>query len=407
MATFAYTARDKKGIIQKGAIVALDKPAAAANLMDRGLTPILIKGGGSAGKDHGRGLSRLHLRNRVKLEDKVVFSRQFATMINAGVPIIQALTILRQQTSNRHFQAAIADATKRVEGGSTLSAALAQHGDIFSSIYINMVKAGEAGGLLDEVLERLAVQQQKDAEVVSKVRSAMIYPSILFCVTIGAFVFLMVYLVPHMAVIFSGLGVTLPWYSKLMLAISSFLVHYGLYLLGLIVAVAVFGIRYVRTAKGKHQLDRLLIRLPIFGPIVIKVNVARFARTFGSLMGAGLSVLEALNTTAGGLSNTVFQDSLTQVAREVKAGKSIAVPMRQMAVFPPIVNQMVAVGEETGELDTILLKLADFYEREVDTVVAGLTAVIEPILIVTLGGVVGFIVISVYGPLAALNGLSS
>ena len=150
-----------------------------------------------------------------------------------------------------------------------------------------------------------------------------------------------------------------------------------------------------------------MIRLPIFGPIVIKVNVARFARTFGSLMGAGLSVLEALNTTAGGLNNTVFQDSLTQVAREVKAGKSIAIPMRRMAVFPPIVNQMIAVGEETGELDTILLKLADFYEREVDTVVAGLTGIIEPILIVTLGGVVGFIVISVYGPLAALNGLSS
>jgi len=408
MAGFAYTARDKKGLIQKGTIVAFDQPAAATNLMDRGLTPILIKGGKSAGNGRGFSLGNLlHRHTRVKLEDKVVFSRQFATMINAGVPIIQALTILRQQTSNRYFQAAIADATKRVEGGSTLSAALAQHGDIFSSIYINMVKAGEAGGLLDDVLERLAVQQQKDAEVIGKVRSAMIYPSILFCVTIGAFVFLMVYLVPHMAVIFSGLGVTLPWYSKLMLAISGFLVHFGLYLLALIVAVVVVGVRYVRTAKGKHQLDRLLIRLPIFGPIVIKVNVARFARTFGSLMGAGLSVLEALHTTAGGLGNTVFQDSLTQVAREVKAGKSIAVPMRRMAVFPPIVNQMIAVGEETGELDTILLKLADFYEHEVDTVVAGLTAIIEPILIVALGGVVGFIVISVYGPLAALNGLSS
>ena len=407
MANFAYTARDKGGAIQKGTIVALDQPTAATNLIDRGLTPILIKTQRGGNKSGGLKFGRFNLGGRVKLEDKVVFSRQFATMINAGVPIIQALTILRQQTTNRHFQQAIVDATKRVEGGSTLSAALAQHPDIFSVVYINMVKAGEAGGLLDEVLERLAVQQQKDAEIVGKVRSALIYPSILFCVTIGAFVFLMVYLVPHMAVIFSSLDVTLPWYSRLMLTISSFLVRYGVYLLAVIVAVVVVGVRSAHTTKGKHFIDRLLIRLPIFGPIVVKVNVARFARTFGSLMAAGLSVLEALNTTAGGLDNSVFQDSLKEVAREVKAGKNISIPMKRMAIFPPIVNQMIAVGEETGELDTILLKLADFYEREVDTVVSGLTAIIEPILIVVLGGVVGFIVISVYGPLATLNGLSS
>lgn len=404
MAAFTYTARDKSGGIQKGTVVAVDQPAAAANLIDRGLTPILIKPQRSDGKSSRFKISGLRLRGHVKLEDKVVFSRQFSTMINAGVPIIQALTILREQTSNRHFQLTIADAAKQVEGGTTLSAALAQHGDIFSSVYINMVKAGEAGGLLDEVLERLAVQQEKDAEVVGKVRSAMIYPSILFTVTIGAFIFLMVYLVPHMSIIFSGLDVPLPWYSRLMLTISSFLVHYGIYLLALLVGGAVAGLRFARTPRGKHLLDHLLIRLPIIGPIVVKVNVARFARTFGSLMAAGLSVLEALNTTAGGLSNSVFQDSLAEVAREVKAGKSISVPMKRLGVFPPIVNQMIAVGEETGELDTILLKLASFYEREVDTVVAGLTAVIEPVLIVTLGGVVGFIVIGVYGPLAALNG---
>jgi type IV pilus assembly protein PilC len=404
MATFAYTARDKSGAISKGSLFATDQSAAAANLIDKGLVPILIKlHEGNGGKNGGLKLGSLHLGGKVKLTEKMVFSRQFATMINAGVPITQSLTILQQQTENKHFKEALADAAKRVEGGATLSSALAAHPDIFNPIYINMVKAGEAGGLLDQVLERLAIQQEKDAEVVGKIRSAMIYPSILTAVTLGAFVFLMVYLVPRMATIFDGLGTELPWYSKLMLNISAFLVHDGLYLLVGLVAGGIGLWRYAHTIKGKRLIDRLLLKTPIFGIIVTKVNVARFARTFGSLMSSGLSVLDALNTTASALGNSVFQDSLKQIAKEVKAGKTISEPLKDMSIFPPIVGQMIAVGEETGKLDEILLKLAGFYEREVDTVVSGLTSVIEPILIVVLGGIVGFIVIGVYGPLSALS----
>lgn len=402
MATYAYTARDHGGVIKKGSLFATDQSSAAAKLIDRGLTPIVIKAAADKrGGSLGGGFSR---SRRIKLTDKVIFSRQFATMINAGVPITQALTILQQQTQNKHFQEVIADCAKQVEGGAPLSTALESHTDVFSSVYINMVRAGEAGGLLDSVLERLAIQQEKDAEVVSKVRSAMIYPSILMLVTVGAFAFLMVYLVPRMAVIFEGLGTDLPWYSKLMLQISSTLVHYGIFMLLGLVALAIGVYRYIRTPQGKRNIDRLMLKAPIIGPIIIKVNVARFARTFGSLMASGLSVLEALYTTAGGLGNSVFQEALAEVAKQVKAGKTVSEPLKQMTVFPPLVDQMLAVGEETGQLDDILIKLANFYEREVDTVVAGLTSVIEPILIVSLGGVVGFIVIGVYGPLASLNG---
>jgi type IV pilus assembly protein PilC len=402
MATFAYTARDKSGAIRKGSVFANDQSAAAASLIDKGLVPILLKPQTAGGKAGGLKL-KLPFGGKVKLTEKMIFSRQFATMINAGVPITQALSILQTQTENKVFRAALADASKRVEGGATLSSALAEHPDIFNQIYINMVKAGEAGGMLDQVLERLAVQQEKDAEVVGKVRSAMIYPSILTTVTLGAFVFLMVYLVPRMASIFEGLGSEIPWYSKLMLQMSSILVHQGIFVLGGMVAAGIFLMRYRHTEKGKRVIDRLLLKAPIFGIIIVKVNVARFARTFGSLMSSGLSVLDALNTTASALGNSVFQDALTKIAREVKAGKTISEPLKQMDIFPPIVGQMISVGEETGQLDQILLKLAGFYEKEVDAVVSGLTSVIEPVLIVALGGIVGFIVIGVYGPLSSLS----
>ncbi len=403
MATFTYTARDHSGTIQKGSLVANDQAAAAASLLDRELVPILIKIEFAKAGGKGLSLGKFKFGGRVKLEEKVIFSRQFATMINAGVPLTQSLTMLSGQTANKHFQSVISDITKQVEGGSTLSDALAAHTDVFSAVYINMIKAGEAGGMLDGVLERLAVQQEKDAAVVAKVRSAMIYPGILLTVTLGSFVFLMTYLVPRMSVIFESMGAELPWYSKLMLAISSGLVNYGIFILAGLVVLGIVAFRFKRTARGKAMIDKLLIRLPILGPIIIKVNVARFARTFGSLMASGLSVLEALNTSADGLNNTVFRNGLHEVARQVKAGKPIAEPLNALAAFPPIVGQMVAVGEETGKLDEILLKLASFYEREVDTVVAGITSVIEPILIVSLGGIVGFIVIGVFGPLASLN----
>jgi type IV pilus assembly protein PilC len=405
MGQFSYSARDKTGAIKKGTMFAADRPAATASLAGKDLTPILVKeifgeqGGGLKGLLSGG----IELGNKVKLQDKVIFSRQFATMINAGVPIVQSLNILQEQSESKKLKATVADVAKQVEGGGTLASALASHPEVFNAIYVNMVKAGETGGILDQVLERLATQQEKDAEVVSKVRSAMIYPAVITTATVSAFFFLMTVIVPGLAGIFADVGGSLPWYTKVMLVISGFLVHdWFLVIGGFVVAVVAFT-RWHKTTGGKRTIDRLMLKAPIIGPILVKVNVARFARTFGSLMASGISVLDAINATKSALGNSVYQDELAEVAQKVKNGRPMSEHIRASKNFPAIVGQMLSVGEETGQIDSILLKLAEFYEKEVDTVVAGITSIIEPILIIVLGGMVGFIVISVFGPISSIG----
>jgi type IV pilus assembly protein PilC len=403
---FSYSARDKSGLIQKGALFAPDRAAAAAALQQKGLTPILVKesatGGGGGAKGKGGPLDKL-LGGRVKLEDKVIFSRQFATMINAGVPIAQSLSILQKQSESKKLQTTIADVAKQVTGGATLANALASHPDVFDGVYVNMVKAGETGGILDQVMERLAVQQEKDAEIRSKVKSAMIYPAVITTATVSAFFFLMTVIVPKLSSIFESVGAQLPIYTKILLGISHFLVADWWMLIGGTVAALVIFIRWHKTEKGRRTFDKLMLKAPIFGPILVKVNVARFARTFGSLMASGISVLDAINATKSALGSTVYQDELAIMAQKVKNGRPMSEQIQSSKNFPAIVGQMLAVGEETGKIDEILLKLAEFYEREVDTVVAGITSIIEPILIMVLGGMVGFIVISVFGPISSIG----
>ncbi|MBW3538227.1 type II secretion system F family protein [Candidatus Parcubacteria bacterium] len=403
MGTFSYTARDKTGGVTKGSLFALDRATAAANLIEKGLSPILVKEDAPSGSKRF-GLSiNLSFGSKVKLKDKVVFSRQFATMVNAGVPMAKSLSILKEQTVSKKLQEVTGDLAKRVEGGSSLAAALGAHPDVFSSVYINMVKAGEAGGILDDVLERLAVQQEKDAEIVSKVRGAMIYPGVVTSATIAAFVFLMTSIVPKLGTIFEGLGAELPIYTQILLGTSKALTQYGIFIALALGGGVVLLTRYIKTKSGKKRFDALLLKLPIFGQIVRKVNIARFARTFGSLMSSGISVLDALGATAAALGNTVFKEGLAAIAADVKNGKPIAESMRRNDNFPAIVSQMIAVGEETGQLDEILLKLAEFYEKEVDSIIAGITSIIEPILIMVIGAMIGFIIISVFGPLSALS----
>jgi type IV pilus assembly protein PilC len=324
-------------------------------------------------------------------------------MINAGVPIVQSLNMLKTQTENKHFQTVIADIAKKVEGGATLANSLSEYPEVFPPIYTNMIRAGETAGILDQVLDRLATQQEKDAEIVKKVKGAMIYPAVISVATIGAFVFLMTVIVPKLAQIFEGLGGDIPIYTKIMLAISKALTTYG-WLLAIAITVTVIIIsRYVKTPTGKLKFHQLLLKLPIFGNIIRKVNVARFARILGSLMASGVSVVEALNTTAAALGNEVFQTEVRKMATEIKNGKPMSKPMHESKEFPPIVAQMLAVGEETGQMDGILIKLADFFEKEVDNIVSNLTSVIEPILIIVIGTMIGAIVISVFGPLSNLS----
>lgn len=403
MSSFNYTAKDKTGSLKNGIIQALDRSSAASSLLEKGLVPVLIKENGTGPSGAKRGLLSGLLGNKVKLQDKVIFSRQFATMINAGVPIVQSLAILREQTESKKLGLALRHVSTQVEGGSTLANALEAHADVFSPIYINMVRAGETGGILDQVLDRLAIQQEKDAEIVGKVKGAMIYPAVITTATIAAFFFLMTVIVPKLGAIFKDLGGELPIYTKIMLGISDVLVHQGIFIIAGFGVAGFVAVRWAKTPGGKKKIDYTLIKLPIIGPILVKVNVARFSRTFGSLMASGISVLEAINATASALGNTAYKDDLHEVALQVKNGKPMSEPLKASKHFPAIVAQMVAVGEETGQLDEILLKLAAFYEKEVDSVVEGLTSIIEPILIIVLGGMVGFIVISVFGPLSNIS----
>lgn len=405
MANFAYSARTKTGAIEKGTLFAADRAAATASLSEKSLTPILVKevAVASDGKPTGGFLARFKLGAKVKMADKVIFSRQFATMINAGVPIIQSLSILKEQTESKVLSGVIADLSKQVEGGSTLANALKQHPNVFNPIYVNMVRAGETGGILDQVLDRLATQQEKDAAIVSKLKGALTYPALLFSVAIGVFFLMMTVIVPKLTSVFAQSGTKLPIYTEILMAISKFLVQYAFFIIAAVVVGIIVFKRYISTPAGKRWLDYTLIKMPIFGPILMKVNVARFSRTFSSLMSSGISVLDAINATRDAIGSTVYKDLLEETAKQVKNGRPMSEPIRASKYFPPIVGMMISVGEETGQLDDILLKLAVFYEAEVDTVVASLSSILEPIIILILGGMVGVIAVAVIGPIAALQ----
>jgi type IV pilus assembly protein PilC len=404
---YKYTAKDNTGKAANGELYAANHAAAVAELNQRGLTPITLMQAKDNQSNKPAGLnalfSTLPFTNRVKTQDKVIFSRQLATMVAAGVPIARSLNILQEQTESPKVKQMAADLAKQVEGGQSLAKAMASHPDIISHVYVSMVRAGEAGGILDDVLDRLAEQEEKDAEIRSKVKSALMYPAVVSVVTVVAFFFLMIVIVPQLSSVFSDMGAQLPVYTQVMLAISAFLVNFWYVILGLVIVGVVFFRLWHSTPNGRRIIDKALLKSPIFGKIIVKVNTARFARTFGSLMFAGTPLLDALDVTKSALNNSIFQREINAIAIEVKNGRALSTELHESKNFPPIVGQMVAIGEETGKLNEILVKLATFYEREVDDVVSGLTSVIEPILILVLGGMVGFIAVSVIGPISSLS----
>lgn len=400
MAEFSYTARNEKGAPQNGTIVAENRDAALTALSKRKLTPILVKEKGKKSKynfDIKLGSSK------VKSKDLVVFTRQLSTMISAGVPLLRALETLQTQTESKALQEALGKISDQVKNGSSLSDAMGDHPKIFDGVFVNMIKAGEAGGILDEILKRLATQVEKDSHIRAKIKGAMIYPSVISVVMIAAFFFLMTQIVPKLAGIFEEFDSELPPHTRIMLATSDFLTENLLLVVGGMIAGIVIFMRFKKTAKGKRIVDRLILKLPIFGKVVMKVNIARFSRTFSSLAGAGVSILDSLEVTRNALGNSVVADGIGKIKDDVKNGQPVSKSLEALHVFPPIVPQMIAVGEETGEVDTVLTKLADFYEEEVDRVVANITSIIEPILILFMGGLVGLIVTSVFGPITSLS----
>lgn len=398
---YSYKAlKDEKEI--EGVMEGASKEAVIAALVHQGIHPLSVKDDGG-----GKGLMSLSFgKPKVKLQDLVIFTRQLSTMISAGVPLTRSLSTLAIDCESPALKEAIGGIVKEVEGGAPLGDAFAKYPHIFSEVYVNMVRAGEEGGILDEILKRLALQVELDASIRKKVKSAMAYPVVLMVVTVVAFFGIMLLVLPRIGKILTDLGgenAKLPVYTQVLLDASDFMIN-NIVPIAIVLGGAIFGIKYyISTPTGKYNFHKLLLKTPVVKNIVMKMAVARFARTFASLMSAGVSVLDALEVTGGAIGNKVFEKDLKEAANQVRNGKPLSEPIAKSGNWPPIVAQMLAVGEETGQIDTVLIKVADFYEEEVATLIDGLASIIEPIMIVVLGGAVGLIAASVMGPIASLS----
>lgn len=393
---FTYSAIGKDGATLKGTVEAASKESLAQSLSNQGARPLSIK-------PHKKSANLTLFEQKVKLRDLAGFTRQLSTMVSAGVPLTRAFTTLHDQTNNQQFKTVIGAVAKDVESGTALGDAFQKHPKVFSDIYVNMVRAGEAGGILDDILKRLALQLEGDASMRKKVKSAMTYPMVILFITIAAFFGIMMFVIPKLGEILVELGGELPIYTRILLKISEFIQANAILMLISTAAVAFGFLRFIKTPKGKYAWHSFLLRMPVVKTIVTKVAIARFARTFSSLMAAGVGVLDALQVTGGAMGNKVIEAELASAAKEVKNGKMLSEPLSASKHFPPIVSQMIAIGEETGQIDVILVKVADFYEEEVETTIDALSSIIEPIMIVILGGMVGTIAISVMGPIASLS----
>lgn len=398
---FTYQATNATRKTISGTLEAASRTVALAHLRKENLKPISVKE--VAVK---RNLDLPFLKQKVKSRDLVIFTRQLSTMVSAGVPLLRALNTLQSQSESKRLREVLEVVNKDVQGGMSLGEAFGKFPNEFDDIFINMVKAGEAGGILDEILKRLAVQQEKNESIRKKVKSAMTYPVVLLTITAVAFMGLMLFVVPQIGQILKDLGgddAQLPLITQIMLGISDFMKNQWYILLALAVAAVFLFRRWVHTPAGKATFHRFILNIPAIGQVIRKLAVARFARTFASLMGAGVSVIEALHVTAKALGNNAYEQEIVDAAEQVKNGKQLSEALSNSKLFPGIVPQMLAVGEETGQTDTVLIKVADFYEEEVDTLIGSLSSILEPIMIVVMGSMVGLIAASVMGPIASLS----
>ena len=393
---FKWKGKSSKGNIVKGELTAESKEEVQSYLRKQRIVPRNIA---EKPKPLFGGMGATPIKNK----DIVIFTRQFATMIGAGLPLIQALDILSKQTDNKTFGTVITDIKVEVEGGSTFADALRKYPKVFNDLYSNMVAAGEVGGILDTILIRLAGYIEKAEALKGKVKSAMVYPIVVMSIAVLVIIVIMVFVVPTFGKMFETLGGTLPLPTQMIISMSDFLSGAGgLTVLAVVVGV-IFGIKRFRaTKKGQVIFDRILLKLPILGILLRKVAVAKFTRTLGTLISSGVNILEGLNITARTAGNKIIEAAVLEVRQAVSEGKTIAEPLAESKVFPPMVTQMIAVGESTGALDAMCEKIADFYDEEVDAAVGALTAMLEPLLMVFLGGTVGFIVVAMYLPIFKL-----
>lgn len=408
MPVFEYKARDRSGRIVTATMEAGTQREVATALREKGLFISEIR-------TPGRGLNAeiklptwLDPSSRPGLRDVTVFSRQFATVINAGLPVVQSLAILQRQTDKEGFKNALKRVREDVETGIPLSDALARFPGIFDRLYVHLVKAGEVSGNLDGILERVAGYLEKQAELRGKIRTALTYPTVVLVIALGVTFFLLTGIVPQFAQILDQLGGEMPLITRVLIAISDFLQSFWWVLL-LVIGGAVAGIAaWYRTDRGRHVLDGLLLRTPVFGTLVQKTAIANFSNTFGLLLRSGVNIIESIEITKGSAGNVIVEDILDETKEAVQRGEQISSTLvKHPKVFPPLVSSMTAIGEETGAVDSMMQKIAEFYEREVDEAVGSLTAALEPMLIVFLGVVVGFIVAGMFVPMFSIIGTLS
>lgn len=403
MLSYKYTAREPStGQYVKAEVQAEDEHAAAKLIRKEGLVPVDI----SLKDKVGKGLLRSHF-NKVKTRDKVLFSRQLATLINAGLPLVQALRTVNQQTSSKPLKVVISKVISDVEGGSTLADAMARHPQVFNQVYVSLIAAGEASGTLDKALERLAIQQEKDADLISKVRGAMVYPIIVILVMLGVVGFMIVSVLPQVEVLYDGLpGASLPLITIILLAVSRFIINFWWVVLIVLILGVFFTTRWARTLGGKRVIDRLKIRIWPLGPLFMKMYMARFARTASTLVASGVPIIQVLEITGNAINNVHIQESIGRASEKVKGGKALSDSLTGDPNFLDLVPNMLRIGEQSGSLEQMLSKTAEYYEKEVDDQVKTISTIIEPVLMVLLGIMAFIIVAAVLLPIYSLAGQS-
>ena len=395
--TFTYQGRDRSGRLLSGTLEADSQAAAVSRLRQEGVIPLSIDRKPNTGVKREIKLPRLG--GKVKPKDLAVLSRQFSTMINSGLSLLRALNILSDQTESKVLAGVVARVREDVEKGLALSEALAAHPKAFSRLYVAMIKAGETGGVMDTVLLNLAETLEKQVALKQKVKSAMTYPVVVFGMVIMIVSAMLIFVVPMFKSLYADLGGTLPIATRILIGVSNVVKKYSYVVAGLVIGGGYAFRRYAATEKGRYAVDRFLLKAPIFGSMFRKIALSRFSRTLAVLMTSGVPILQALEIVSETVGNAVMGKAILEVQQSVKEGESIAKPLQAHKVFPPMVVQMLAVGEETGALDTMLSKIADFYDQEVEATVEALTSLIEPILIAVMGGAVGGMVISLYLPM--------
>jgi len=394
--TYAYRVRDRQGKLLGGTLEADNEQAVVAKLRQLGYAPVSIEAEKSAGM---KTELRLPGSGRVKLKDLAVFSRQFATMINSGLSLLRALTILGEQTENKRLAQIIILVRAEVEKGVSLSAAMAKHPKAFNRLYVSMVRAGEVGGFLDQVLVKVAETFEKEVALRGKIKSAMTYPVVVFAMVLMIVAAMLLFIVPTFESLYESLGGTLPLPTRVLMGASNGLRRF-FPLVVVAVGLLVFGLRrWKATTRGRYALDKFKLKVKVFGPLFHKSALSRFSRTLSTLIRSGVPILQALEIVGETVNNAVISRAVRDVQDAVREGESLATPLSKHATFPPMVVQMMAVGEETGALEVMLAKVADFYDQEVEAAVASLTSLIEPILIAVMGAAVGGMVIALYMPL--------